>query len=196
MTNEGSIVVASGSRHWLPEVETRLRLKNPDARVLVAVFREPAGRIGFDLSEVGERLFGQIIGEAQSWSANEARGTRFLGGSPIEYVRTLFLRGLPTPITLAPAAIGAGPYRSELSHLEAIADLSQIDPDEEPERFSTGITALASKVDRLCVHSVAQWATTIVTVHGTEFLRALEKESAEAGAMFSHVPDERQLPQW
>lgn len=196
MSDSDGIVVANGTRHWLPEAERRLRLINSDARIFVAVFRQSTGRIGFDLSEVGERLFGDIVGEAQSWCAKEGRGTRFLEGSPTEYVRGLFVAGLSMPITVATAAFSASEHSSALPNLEVIARLSDIDVDEEPDHFCAGVTALASRVDRVCVHSVAQWITTIVTVRGSTFLQRLQHDSIAAGATFSHVADEGLLPQW
>jgi hypothetical protein len=196
MSDSDGIVVANGTRHWLPEAERRLRLIDSDARIFVAVFRQSTGRIGFDLSEVGERLFGDIVGDAQSWYAKEARGTRFLDGSPIEYVRGLFVAGLSMPITVATAGLNASDHSSALPDLDVIAHLSGIDVDEEPDAFCAGITALASGVDRVCVHSVAQWVTTIVTLRGPTFLQGLQHQSIAAGVTFSHVADERLLPQW
>jgi hypothetical protein len=91
---------------------------------------------------------------------------------------------------------GAGQHSGMPPGLDTVAHLSRVDVDEQQDHFCAGLTALASQVDRVCVHSVAQWVTTIVTVHGSTFLHALQQESTAAGVAFRLVTDESLLPQW
>jgi hypothetical protein len=185
------IIVSNGTRHWLPRAEEHLRVLNSDARIYVVVFRDSSGRIGFDLNEIGEKLFGDIIGSGHSWVPKENCPDHFEGGSPTDYVRSLFVRGLSTPITVR--SFTGDPYSKELSVIDMI---SRIDSDEEQERFSNEIALFATKVGELCVHSVGQWVTTVIATHGDDFLKRLEERAAALDVRFSHVIDERLLPEW
>lgn len=187
------LVVANGSRHWLPVAETQLRSIYSAAGVFVVVYQHHTGRIGFDLDEAGEFLFRSIIGNAHSWLPKAGHSTQLFCGSPTQYVRSLFAGGLITPITLAGAAAAAEDLAPDL---RAIEEIARIDMDEEQDEFCAGLVSLASKFERICVHSVAQWVTTVATSDGGSFLRLLQQEAARQQVAYCYVANESLLPEW
>lgn len=203
MTIASRLVIASGLRHWLPAAGARLRNTFPTAQVLVAVFQEPTGRIGFDLNEEGEKIFSQIIGEAYSWSPKETCVVRYSNGVPTGYVRSLFVQGLSQPITVAVSPLQAALDDLALSKdvvapppVESILSLAKLDVDEDGMKFAEGVASLAMICNRVCVHSVAQWDTVVVATNGPLFLSELKKLCVSLKVDFSHVSNESLLPQW
>lgn len=193
MTSASKLFVAPGHNHWLPKLRARLRSKQPSAEVLVVEFQDSSGRIGFDLNTSGQALFRNLVGGAHSWSPKKGHATQLGEQDATDYVRSLVVDGLSTPITLSKAAPDdAGSLRD----LRTLEFLSSVDPDEQDDKFCEGIEALLSRTDSLCIHSIPQWITTVVVRDSKKLLDKLRTQSVGAGVEFVQLKDETALPQW
>jgi len=201
MMGSSKLVVADGYRHWLSAVRNELRTTWPAAQTLVAVFQESSGRIGFDLNDEGEEIFSRIIGEAYSWSPKEGGIVHRSAGVSTDYVRSLLVRGQAITLAVAPIqpSLDEMAERTRLAsppHIDTISSLVKLDLDEEEVRFGNGIAVLGRACDRVCVHSVAQWETVVVTTNGDAFLSAIKALCISLEVGFIHVANEGLLPQW
>lgn len=136
MTSASKLLVAPGHNHWLPKLRARLQSKQPSAEVLVVEFQDSSGRIGFDLNASGQALFRNLVGGAHSWSPKKGHATQLGEQDATDYVRSLVVDGLSTPITLSKAAPDdAGSLRD----LRTLEFLSSVDPDEQDDKFCEGV---------------------------------------------------------
>jgi hypothetical protein len=200
MATPAKIVVGEGTENWLRLIVGKMRSFTADPGALVVVFRDPAGPIGFDLNSTSETLFRAIIGEGFSASPEDGSVVHYEAGEATGYVRSLFVRGLALPITVASSPILSTPRdrRSPPSGatIASIHALSKMDIDDDAEVLSEGIAKIAADCNRVCIHGVAQWVTNIVSATRGVTLQGLEAAAGAAGVDFQYVPDERLLPQW
>ena len=190
MTSE--VVVAHGTKHWRAEFAPKFVATNLDGAVFVVLYKRADGRIGFDLDESGELIFREIIGEGRSCSKTGLTG--FSNGSATQYVRSLFTPGQQQPITVTGDRARGAVNLHEVAAL--IRQLASLDVDEQSTRFAAGIAELAESFDCVCVHSIAQWETTIVTTKGSNTLKSLREVCGQNGISFCAVSGEDELPAW
>lgn len=186
------VVVAPGSRHWRAAFSPKMAAVDLAAAIFVVVYRLPSGQIGFNLDESGEQLFCEIIREGRSWS--EGKLTSYSGGSATQYVKHLFIRGQQQPITVSNGLKGQA--IDDRGVAQMIYRLQGIDVDVESGEFIDGIMQLTKSFERICIHSIAQWETTIVTTNGKEVLKSLRKACQKLSVSFREVSGEERLPEW
>ena len=199
MAGPSKMVVGEGTEAWLRLTVDKMRPIATDPGALVVVFRDSAGPIGFGLNSTSKTLFRAILGEGMSVCPEDKALVHYEVGEATAYVKSLFVRGLTLPITVADSPIQLTPSKKRTpgsAIIASIYSLSKMDIDADAEILSEGIAKIAQDYNRVCIHGVAQWVTNIVTPQREKTLRELESVSRNVGVEFQYVPDERLLPQW
>lgn len=193
MTGNAEVFVSPGTRHWRSDITRKLTHKYSSGGALLVVYRQPSGRIGFDLDEEGEAIFRVLIGDGLSWSQREGSSVRYVAGSATEYVRSLFAPGQHQPITVSDQQTRLSDGGDDLPE---IGKLAMLDVDENMEAFVAGIAKLAETCSRVCVHSIAQWETAIVSTNTESVRQLLQAACMAQGLRFRATDSETQLPAW
>jgi len=190
--NIAEVVVAPGTRHWRAQFAPTFVANKPASAVLVVMYRRSDGRIGFDLDESGEAIFRDLVREGRTWSKNGWKS--FTGGSATQYVRGIYAPGQQQPITVS------GEQKPGLVDLDRacrlIGELASRDVDTETVAFNAGMGELAGSFERVCVHSIAQWETTIVATQGAIAIESLRTVCSDRSVGFRTVTEEKELPVW
>lgn len=194
------VTVADSSEPWMLQAVDTLRQSAPDAGAVIAIYNIHTGPIGFDLDDRGESVFRAVIGEGYSAQAERGEPSHYVGGGATDYVRALFVKGSTLPILVAKAPLIAAGSTVHGSLPDAtislIARLSKLDIDGGSKELSEGLAKLAMECDRVCICTVGQWETRILTTHRTQVLNALQRICASVDVGFEVVSDDASLPCW
>lgn len=106
-----------------------------------------------------------------------------LGGRSIAAQDVLTLPSISAPISVLPP-----PFFVFFNQLK------YPDVDLQSTEFTAGINKLAESFDRVCVHSIGQWETTVVTTRGSDTLKSLREICAHNGVSLRAVTGEDELP--
>jgi hypothetical protein len=167
---------------------------NNNIAVLSVVFSLANGSIGFDLAPLGNDLFNTIIGDAKSWDLKANSPIRLKGNNPFEFIKK-YIGWLPQPITVTTVTnFTDDQSKLEWDTLSVLPDLMNGDPDTE--NFGSSLGHFFSSVNRLCIHSVGQWQTIVITRDPGTLLEILENKCCAGGIEYRVVDNEAALPAW
>jgi hypothetical protein len=186
------LVICVAEQPWVSTFMSRYRDSSSDVATFAVVFQSSGGPIGFDLSPIGGDIFRKIIGEAITWDEKTNSLVAVGPEGPFRFIKKS-IGWLPQPITVVMLpgdtdAMSRGNLASRLQQL--------MKSDADNAGFGDLLADFFNDVERLCVHSVGQWQTIVVTRGAQRLLEETKAICEKEGIAFSFVGSESALPAW